>query len=137
MRAQDLYAAGYRAKAELANPYVKIAVIADIHANLNALEAVLQDAERQRNNCFSKCRRHHRVRSFSQTKSSRCYTRRMLLVLIGNFDLEVLDKNNRGKGPKKFALEYARKDAGKSLRNLSSHLTSPNLSLKSLTKNFS
>ncbi len=40
-------AAKYRTQAELANPYVKIAVIADIHSNQNALEAVMQDAERR------------------------------------------------------------------------------------------
>ena len=49
-------AAGYRTQAELANPYVKIGVIADVHGNLNALEAVLEDAKTTRNNCFLKRR---------------------------------------------------------------------------------
>ena len=36
------------------------------------------------------------------------------LSVIGNLDLEILDKNKKVKGPKKFAVEYARKALEKS-----------------------
>ena len=105
-------AAGYRTKAELANPYVKIAVIADIHANLNALEAVLQDAERRGITVFLNAGDIIGFGAFPNEVIQTLYSKNALSV-IGNYDLEVLDKNNRGKGPKKFALEYARKTLAK------------------------
>ena len=43
------------------------------------------------------------------------------LSVIGNFDLEVLDKNKKEKSSKKFALEYTRNVLAKVPRNLSSH----------------
>ncbi len=118
-------AAGYRTKAELENPYVKIAVIADIHANLNALEAVLQDAERRGITVFLNAGDVIGFGAFPNEVIQTLYSKNALSV-IGNYDLEVLDKNNRGKGPKKFALEYARKTLAKSyetyLRTLPSKL---------------
>ncbi len=118
-------AAGYRTKAELENPYVKIAVIADIHANLNALEAVLHDAELRGVTVFLNAGDIIGFGAFPNEVSQTLYSKNTLSV-IGNFDLEVLDKNNKGKGPKKFALEYSRKELTKSyetyLRTLPSKL---------------
>ena len=118
-------AAGYRTEAELANPYVKIAVIADIHANLNALEAVLQDAERRGITVFLNAGDIIGFGAFPNEVIQTLYSKNALSV-IGNYDLEVLDKNNKGKGPKKFALEYARKTLAKAyetyLRTLPSKL---------------
>ena len=106
-------AAGYRTKAELENPYVKIAVIADIHANLNALEAVLQDAERRGITVFLNAGDVVGFGAFPNEVIQMLYSKNALSV-IGNYDLEVLDKDNREKGPKKFALEYTRKALTKS-----------------------
>lgn len=118
-------AAGYRTEAELKNPYVKIAVIADIHANLNALEAVLQDAERRGITVFLNAGDVIGFGAFPNEVIQTLYSKNALSV-IGNYDLEVLDKNNREKGPKKFALEYARKTLAKAyetyLRTLPSKL---------------
>ena len=118
-------AAGYRTEAELENPYVKIAVMADIHANLNALEAVLQDAERRGITVFLNAGDIIGFGAFPNEVIQTLYSKNALSV-IGNFDLEVLDKNIRGKGPKKFALEYARKTLTKAyetyLRTLPSKL---------------
>ena len=36
------------------------------------------------------------------------------LSVIGNLDLEILDKNKKGKGLKKFSIEFARKELKKS-----------------------
>ena len=118
-------AAGYRTEAELENPYVKIAVIADIHANLNALEAVLQDAERRGITVFLNAGDIMGFGAFPNEVIQTLYSKNALSV-IGNYDLEVLDKNNKGKGPEKFAIEYARKTLSKAyetyLRTLPSKL---------------
>ena len=117
--------AGYRTKAELENPYVKIAVIADIHSNLNALESVVQDAENRGISVFLNAGDIIGFGAFPNEVIQTLYLKNALSV-IGNFDLEVLDKNNKGKGPKKFALEYTRKALAKSyetyLRTLPSKL---------------
>jgi len=106
-------AAGYRTKAELANPYVKIAVIADIHSNLNALEAVLQDTEGRGITVFLNAGDIIGFGAFPNEVIHKLYTKNALSV-IGNFDLEVLDKNTKSKGPKKFSIEYTRKTLAKS-----------------------
>jgi putative phosphoesterase len=105
-------AAGYRTKAELANPYVKIAIIADVHANLNALEAVLHDAERRGITVFLNAGDVIGFGAFPNEVIQTLYSKNALSI-IGNYDLEVLDKNIRAKGTKKFALEYARKTLSK------------------------
>lgn len=118
-------AAGYRTQAELANPYVKIAVIADVYANLNALEAVIQDAERRGITVFLNAGNMLGFGAFPNEVFQKLYSKNALSV-IGNYDLEVLDNKNIGKGSKKFALEYARKNLAKSyetyLRTLPSKL---------------
>ena len=85
-------AAEYRTQAELANPYVKIALIADIHANLNALEAVLQDAERRGITVFLNAGDIVGFGAFPNEVIQALYSKNALSV-IGNYDLEVLDKN--------------------------------------------
>ena len=118
-------AANYRTKAELANPYVKIGIIADVHANLNALEAVFQDAKERGITVFLNAGDLIGFGAFPNEVIDALYSKNTLSV-IGNFDLEVLDKKKRGKGPKKFSLEYPRKVLTKShetyLRSLPSKL---------------
>jgi putative phosphoesterase len=106
-------AARNRMEAELANPYVKIALIADIHANLNALEAVVQDAERRGVSVFLNAGDIVGFGAFPNEVIQTLYSKNALSV-IGNYDLEVLDRNNIGKSHKKFALEYTRKALTKS-----------------------
>ncbi len=118
-------AATYRTQAELANPYVKVAVLADIHSNLNALEAVIRDAEHRGITVFINAGDLIGFGAFPNEVIQTLYSKNTISV-IGNYDLEVLDKTNVGKGPKKFALEYNRKALAKSnetyLRNLPSKL---------------
>ena len=106
-------AAENRAKAELANPYVKIGVIADIHSNLNALEAVIHDAEHRGITVFLNAGGIMGFGAFPIEVIQTLYLKNALSA-IGNFDLEVLNMDIRGKGPKKFALEYTRKTLTKS-----------------------
>jgi len=118
-------AARNRTEAELANPYVKIAVMADVYGNLKALEAVLQDAERRGITVFLNAGNIIGFGAFPNEVIQTLYAKNALSV-IGNYDLKVLDKNNRGKGPEKFVLEYARKTLSKAyetyLRTLPSKL---------------
>ncbi len=118
-------AVAYRAKAQLENPYVKIAVMADIQANLNALEAVLQDAERRGITVFLNAGDIIGFGAFPNEVIQTLYLKSALSI-VGNFDLEVLDRNNRGKDPKKFALHYLRETLSKAyetyLRTLRSKL---------------
>ena len=106
-------AAEFRTKAELTNPYVKIGVVSDIHANLNALKAVLEDAQRRGITVFLNAGDLIGFGPFPNEVIEELYSKSTLSV-IGNFDLEVLDKNNRGKGNKKFALEHSREALSKS-----------------------
>jgi putative phosphoesterase len=106
-------AAGYIAKAELANPYVKIGVIADVHANLNALEAVFEDAKRRGITVFLNAGDIIGFGAFPNEVIEALYSKNVLSV-IGNLDLEILDKNKKGKYPKKFAIEFTRKALKKS-----------------------
>ena len=101
-------AARYRMQAELANPYVKIAIVSNIHANLNALDAVIQDAERRGVTVFINAGNSVGYGAFPNEVIHTLYSKNTLSV-IGNYDLEVLDTNTIGKGPEKFALEYPRK----------------------------
>lgn len=106
-------ASGFRAKAELANPYVKIGIIADIHANLNALEAVIQDAEQRGITVFLNAGDIIGFGGFPNEAIQTLYCKKTLSV-IGNYDLEVIENGKKGKGPKRFSLEFTRKALTKS-----------------------
>jgi predicted phosphodiesterase len=106
-------AARYRTQAELANPYVKIAVLADINGNLDALEAVIQDAERLGVTVFLNAGDMLGFGAFPNEVIRTLYSKNALSV-IGDYDFEILDEKNIGKEPKKFALEYTRRTLAKS-----------------------
>ena len=106
-------AAGYRTQAELSNPYVKIGVISDVHGNLNALEAVLEDAKTRGITVFLNAGDMMGFGAFPNEIIEMLYSNNTLSV-IGNLDLEILDKNKKVKGAKKFSVEYARKVLEKS-----------------------
>jgi predicted phosphodiesterase len=106
-------AAGYRTQAEMANPYVKIAVIAGIQANLDALEAVIRDAERRGITVFLNAGDTLGLGVFPNEVVQMLYSKNTLSVK-GNYDLEVLDKDGILEGPEKFFLEYNRRVLAKS-----------------------
>ena len=106
-------AAEHRTKEELTNPYVKIGVIADIHANLNALEAVFEDAKRRGITVFLNAGNSIGFGAFPNEVIEALYSKNVLSV-SGNLDLEILDKNKKGKGIQKFSIEFARKELKKS-----------------------
>ena len=118
-------AGNYRIKAELANPYVKIAVIANVHANLYALEAVLKDAQRRGVTVFLNAGDLLGFGVFPNEVIQKVYLTNVLSV-IGNSDIKVLERNKINKDPDKFILKYTRKILAKSyemyIRTLSEKL---------------
>jgi putative phosphoesterase len=99
-------------KTVLANPNVRIAVLADVHANLHALETVFQDAEERNVDVylnagdsigFGAC----------PNKVVELLREKDVLSVLGNYDLEVLAGKN-GKGEKRIALEFSREELSKS-----------------------
>jgi putative phosphoesterase len=106
-------AAASTSKAELTNPYVKIGVISDIHANLHALEAVFEDAKQRGITVFLNAGDIIGFGAFPNEVIEALYSKNALSV-IGNLDLEILDKSQKVKGAKKFSVEYAREVLEKS-----------------------
>ena len=88
-------------------------MISDIHGNLHALEAVFRDAESRGVTVFLNAGDITGFGAFPNEVIQALYCKNSLSV-IGNYDLEVLDVNNKGKGAKKFSLEFTRKELGKS-----------------------
>ncbi len=98
---------------ELANPDVKIAVLSDIHANLQALEKVIQDAEARGIDVF--------VNAGDSVGFGACpnevielLCEKNVLSILGNFDVEVIEGKANAKGEKNLALNFARKELAKS-----------------------
>ncbi len=99
-------------KRALSDQTVKIAVLADIHANLRALEAVIQDAEEKGVSVF--------LNAGDSIGFGPCpnevlelLNEKNVLSVLGNYDLEVIEDVAKEKGEKKLALEFARKELAK------------------------
>jgi putative phosphoesterase len=100
-------------KQALADPHCKIAVLSDIHANLQALQAVLQDAEKRGATVFLNAGDSIGFGP-SPNKVLKLLNNKNALNIMGNYDAEVIegiDKNSSG--VKKIAFKYAKKRLGK------------------------
>jgi len=93
----------------LANPDVKIAVLSDVHANLQALERIIQNAEERGVDAF--------VNAGDSIGFGPCpnevvelLSEKNVLSILGNYDLEVIECKNKAKGEKNLALKFARKE---------------------------
>ncbi len=100
-------------KRVLANPNVKIAVLSDVHANLQALEEVIQDAEEREVDVF--------LNAGDSVGFGACpnevvelLSEKSVLSILGNYDLEVIEGKAKAKGEKNLALNFARKELTKS-----------------------
>ena len=100
-------------KSVLANPDVKIAVLSDVHANLQALERIIKDAEERGVDVylnagdsigFGPCP--------NETVELLC--EKNVLSILGNFDIEVIKGKTKNKGKKNLALKFAIKELAKS-----------------------
>ena len=100
----------------LAKPNVKIAVMSDIHANLHALEAVIQDAQKRGADVFLNAGDSIGFGAFPNEVIELLYSRNVVNVL-GNFDCEVIGGTAKNEGVKRIAVEFARKELSKSCRS--------------------
>ncbi|XHH09104.1 MAG: YfcE family phosphodiesterase [Candidatus Bathyarchaeia archaeon] len=105
-------AAGLDAKkldsALLLNPNVKVAVLSDIHANLHALETVIQDAHGRGAQVFLNAGDSIGYGAFPNEVLQVLHNKGVLSV-CGNFDAEVLKGSYKGNSAKKVAIKYAKK----------------------------
>ena len=102
-------------KIMLAKPHLKIAVISDVHANLEALQKVLEDAKLRGADAF--------VNAGDLIGFGACpneviaqLCENNVLSIMGNYDTEVLDGKSDAKGEKKIAFKYAKKELSKQSR---------------------
>jgi putative phosphoesterase len=94
----------------------KLAVLADVHGNLHALEAVIKDAERRGISVFLNAGDFLGYGAFPNEVISLLRAKNALSI-IGNYDVEVMKKGNEGKGEKKLALKFAKNELAKSCEN--------------------
>ena len=102
-----------KTKQLLANPDVKIAVLSDVHANLQALEKVFEDAEGRGVEIFLNAGDSIGFGPYPNEVVEMLCEKNVLSV-VGNYDLEVIEGKAKAKGEKKIALEFAKKELAKS-----------------------
>ncbi len=96
----------------LSSPNLKVAVLSDIHANLHALESVIQDAEKRGAQLFLNAGDSVGFGACPNEVIKLLYKRNMFSV-CGNFDSEIFNEASKGNGAKKVAVEYAKKELTK------------------------
>jgi putative phosphoesterase len=98
-----------KAKQALAKPHVKIAVISDVHANLQALQKVIADAEERGADVFLNA---GDLIGFGACPNEvvELLCEKNVLSIVGNYDVEVLEGKSDAKGEKKVAFKYAKKE---------------------------
>ena len=100
----------------LSSPNAKIAVLSDIHANLQALQRVLEDAEERGINFFLNAGDSIGFGPYpNEVVELLC--EKNVLSTVGNYDLEVIEGKAKAKGEKKIALKFTRKELAKSCEN--------------------
>ncbi|XES77858.1 MAG: YfcE family phosphodiesterase [Candidatus Bathyarchaeia archaeon] len=87
----------------------KIAVFADVHANLHALKAVMQDAQARGAVAFLNAGDSVGFGAFPNEALRLLHSHKVASIL-GNYDLEVVEKRVKGNGAKKTALLFAQKE---------------------------
>ena len=94
----------------------EVAVLSDIHANLYALQAVIGDAQKRGIHFFLNA---GDLIGFGPCPNEviELLHANNVISVIGNFDLEVLSKDEKGKKEAGMALQYARKQLSCSCRN--------------------
>ncbi len=104
-----------KAEVVLANPNIKVAAIADVHANLIALEKVIQDAKERGANVF--------LNAGDSIGFGPCPNQVMQLLfekdvfsILGNYDVEVIEGKTAAKGEKKIAWKFAKQELSKTCK---------------------
>ncbi|MCW4030163.1 MAG: YfcE family phosphodiesterase [Candidatus Bathyarchaeota archaeon] len=96
----------------LTNPHAAIAVISDVHANLQALQRVFEDAEERGVTVFLNAGDSVGYGA-NPSEVVACLCEKNVLSVVGNYDLEVLEGKSKPKGEKKLALKYTQKQLSK------------------------
>ncbi len=100
----------------ITNSNAKIAVLSDIHANINALERVVRDAEEHGASLlvnagdsigFGPC----------PNEVVKLLCEKNVLSILGNYDVEVIEGKIKDKGQKNLAFQFAKKELSKSCKN--------------------
>jgi len=93
----------------LASPEAKVALISDVHANLLALEKVLQDAKERGIEVFVNAGDSIGFGPYpNEVVELLC--EQNVLSILGNYDLEVIEGKAKEKGEKNLGLKFARKE---------------------------
>ena len=100
----------------ITNSNVKIAVLSDIHANINALERVIRDAEERGASLF--------LNAGDSIGFGPCpnevvelICEKNILSILGNYDVEVIEGKIKDKGQKNLAFQFTKKELAKSCEN--------------------
>jgi len=99
-----------------ASSETEIAVLADIHANLHALQAVIENAEKRGINFFLNAGDAIGFGPFPNEVLELLHSKNMISV-IGNFDLEAFQPAKQGTSKGKIALGFAKNHVAESCRN--------------------
>ncbi len=91
---------------------LKIALLSDIHANLQALQKVLEDAEERGANIFLNAGDSIGFGPYPN-EVVELLREKNVLSILGNYDLEVIEEKAKTKGQKGLSLKFARKELGK------------------------
>ncbi len=109
----DLPKSDEKFKVILSNPNIKIGVLADIHANLYALEAVVKDAEKHGVTFFINA---GDLVGFGPSPNDiiKLLLSKNAVSIAGNFDLDVIANKTNSRYEKKVAIEFAKAELSKS-----------------------
>lgn len=102
-----------KTKQAILNPDTKIAVLADIHANLHALEAVVRDAEKRGVEVFLNAGDLIGFGPYPNEVVEFLHSKNVISV-VGNYDLEVIKNGAKSGTAGKIALEFAKEELAKS-----------------------
>ncbi|MDR0372612.1 MAG: YfcE family phosphodiesterase [Nitrososphaerota archaeon] len=105
-----------KTRQSLTNPNVKLAVLSDVHANLQALQKVLQDAKIRGAEIF--------VNAGDSVGFGACpnevvslLCEKEVLSIAGNYDVAVIENRSDAKNQKKTAFKYTKKSLSKASKN--------------------
>ena len=101
--------------AALANPDIKIAVISDVHANLHALERVIEEAEKRGIDIFVNAGDSIGFGPYPNEVIELLCEKNTLSV-VGNYDLEVIEGEFKDKDVKNHALKLTRRELSNSCK---------------------
>ena len=106
-----------KTKEKLENQHVRVAVLSDIHGNLQALQKVISDADQRSVNVFLNAGDSIGYGA-SPNEVVELICQRNILSVVGNYDLEVLEDKNNPNGEKQLAFKYAKKTLSRGCRSL-------------------